>query len=262
MKKILKKIKGAYQKGFKYTTSYVYWHSKFFIFRLLKIKIVTTRYGVKCYSDYDDATFKYYFIGTYGFFYSNFLKYYPTDFIFIDVGANKGLYSLIAGRSKNCIKIISFEPIQSTFNHLEKNCLMNNILHKCDLHNFAISDTNEKRDISFNKYHTGIASLAVSNENKHSQIISINSINKTKLNNLIDHTHNDYIVKIDVEGFELTVIRELLKCDFANSITNIFYEVDERWMSPIPLEKILSEYGFNNFEKDGTGTHYNVMATR
>ncbi|MDG1010557.1 MAG: hypothetical protein P8O69_11345, partial [Amylibacter sp.] len=115
IKKILVKTKSAYKKGFFYTFFWPLWMLKSKLFNLFKFKNVHTRYGVKCVADFDDATFRTYFFGGYGFFYSNFLKSYASNFIFIDVGANKGLYSIIAAKNPNCEKVISFEPILETF---------------------------------------------------------------------------------------------------------------------------------------------------
>ena len=121
MKKILAKIKNAYHKGFFYT----FWRIKFSLFRFFKCEKVKIRYGIKCFSDFNDRTFRFYFLGIYGFFFSNYLKYYPSKFIFIDIGANKGLYTIIAAKNVNCQKVISFEPIPITYNFLNKNPLLN-----------------------------------------------------------------------------------------------------------------------------------------
>ena len=260
--KAYKIIYKAYKKGFRLTFLHVFWLSKFFLFRFFKVKKVLTRYDVKCFSDFDDATFKFYFLANYGFFYSDFLKHYSSNFVFIDVGANKGLYSVIAAKNLNCEKVISFEPIPSTYDYLTKNCSLNNIISKCELHNLAIGDACEERDISFNKLHSGTASLAMRDENEHSSVVTIRTVDKTTLNDLLAYKNKNYILKIDVEGFELTVLQELFKCDFAEAITNIFYEVDERWVSPSSIEKLLFGNGFNKFKKIGSGSHYDVMATK
>ena len=113
------------------------------------------------------------------------MKNYPTSFVFIDVGANQGLYSIIAAKNIKCEKVISFEPVNSTFSYLVKNCSLNNVTQKCDFYNLAISDTIENLKIFFNKNHTGKSSLAKSNQNYTDQAIKIKTINHLKLNKLI-----------------------------------------------------------------------------
>lgn len=261
--KVLEKIQKAYKKGFIYTFLFIFWRLKLKLFNLFKFKNVRTRYGVKCVSDFDDATFRFYFLGSYGFFYSNFLKSYASNFIFIDVGANKGLYSIIAAKNLNCEEVISFEPILETYEYLKQNCSLNDIIHKCQLHNLAISDACEVKKIPFDKYHSGKASIALEAESEQSNLVSIHTVDKSIFSDISVEDHKNYILKVDVEGFELTVLEEIFKCEFSHAITNIFYEVDERWVNPSSIEKLLSENGFKNFKKNGMDEiHYDVLASK
>jgi FkbM family methyltransferase len=262
MNKALTRIYNAYQKGFIYIFHQIIWRIKFYIFRFLKVKKVTTAYGVKCLSDFDDATFRFYFLASYGFFYSNFLRSYSSNFIFIDLGANKGLYSIIAAKNSNCEKVISFEPVPSTYDFLIKNCSLNNISKKCDLYNLAVSDICEVKKIYFNKLHSGKASLALLNDSDQSNAIHIRSVDKSIFDNLNPKKNQNYLLKVDVEGFEHIVLNEVFKCKFSNYITNIFYEVDERWIDPSCIKKLMLENGFTNFKKLGIGSHYDIMASK
>ena len=158
--------------------------------------------------------------------------------------------------------MISFEPIPSIYNDLRKNCSLNNIMSKCELHNFAISNEHGEKKIQFNKNHSGSTSLIERHKNKNSSLVTIKMINKTILNNLIKDKNKNYVIKIDVEGFELTVLQELFKCNFAPSISNIFYEVDNRWGDESLIKKLLLQNGFRNFKKIGKGHHYDVMAIK
>ena len=263
MSKILEIIYKAYKRGFVYTFLFITSRLKLALLSFFKVKIVHTPYGVKCFSDFNDETFRLYFLGVYGFFYSNFLKSYASNFIFIDVGANKGLYSIIAAKNENCEKVISFEPIPETYDFLTKNCSLNNIINKCELHNLAISNACEVKEISFNKFHSGMASLALSNENEQSNFVSIHTVDKSIFANFSIEHNKKYILKVDVEGFELTVLKEIFECEFSHAIINIFYEVNKRWVNPSTIEKLLSKNGFKNFEKHGDSeTHYDVMASK
>lgn len=258
--KILKKIHKAYRMGFLFSSVYVFWYLKFFFLRFFKVKKVQSRYGVKLYSDFYDVTFQLYFLASYGFFYSEFLKNYPSKFIFLDVGANKGLFTILAAKNLSCKKVISFEPVPLTYEFLKKNTVLNNIFNKCELHNLAISNSCGEKKITFDRNHSGLASLAFKNDNE--DFLKIRTVNKVLLDDLISSKNKNYILKIDVEGFEYTVINELFKCKFSEAITNIFYEIDERWVDPFLIEKILRDNGFKKFQKIGDKTHYDVMATK
>lgn len=262
MNNVLKRICNIYQRGFVYIFHQIIWRIKFYILRFFRVKKVTTAYGVNCLSDFDDITFRFYFLASYGFFYSNFLKSYSSNFIFIDLGANKGLYSIIAAKNTNCEKVISFEPVLSTYNFLIKNCSLNNVSNKCDLYNLAISDICEEKKIHFNKLHSGKTSLTFIKDNEQSNTINVRTVNKSIFDKLNSKRNKNYLLKVDVEGFEYIVLNEVFKCKFSNSITNIFYEVDERRTNPSDIEKLLLENGFKNFKKCGVGNHYDIMASR
>ena len=89
------------------------------------------------------------------------------------------------------------------------------------------------------------------------------SINNEKLCKYIkDHNHSKLIIKIDVEGHELEVLKQLINSPIWENVIEIFYEVDERWVDPFKIEIILKEAGINNFQKIGNGNHYDVLALK
>ncbi len=261
-KTLINKCKRAYEVGFFYTINHLFWNLKFFFLRLFGVNKVRSKYDVKLYADYDDATFRFYYFAIYGFFYSDYLSSYDSKFTFIDIGANKGLYTVLAAKNANCEKILSFEPIPSTFEYLKKNSALNDIAHKCDLHNLAISDKSEDIEIPFNSNHSGTASLATQNQLNVSETVKIRTVNYETLEAMFSSKAQNYVLKVDVEGFELTVLAEIFKCDFSKSISSIFYEVDEKWENPNLLENLLRNMGFSHFKKIGDGTHYDVLATK
>ena len=79
-------------------------------------------YNVKLFNpNFMDPTFRYCNGGAYGNFYSNYLSNLKTKFHYIDIGSNIGVYSLIASKNDNCIKIDAFEPNPKIFLNLKKN---------------------------------------------------------------------------------------------------------------------------------------------
>ena len=190
---------------------------------LFKPKIVKSAYGVYLNSNWGDATFNLCFNGTYGYFFSDFIKKLNKRYEFIDIGANQGIYSLIASNNTNIKRIFAFEPVEQTFKLLKKNIKINkftNIIAK----KFAISNYNGKTKIQFNKNHTGAATIDKryfdSSKNSH----SIKTVNFKVLNSLIK-SNDRKVVKIDVEGHELEVINQLIKTDFIKLIDFIYVEV-------------------------------------
>ncbi len=240
---------------------------KFVIWKFFKRKIVNSYYGVKLNANYDDATFRFYVTGTYGDNYWKHIKNKIKPFIFLDIGANQGLYTLAAAMNKNCVACFSFEPVSKTFELLKKNVIVNDLSSKCYLINKAITRKSGFYNISIKNNHSGVATLhhrnsLVGETNDNTE--TIEAISHIELNDLITNKDNlGLIVKIDVEGLEMDVIKELLKTQMAREITEIYFEVDERWVNYSDIEVLLKSNGYKFFSKTLTDTkHYDVYACK
>jgi len=235
------------------------------ISKFLRSKIVYSRYGIPFYENYGDNTFQLYITGGYGDFHWNRLKNLRYEFVYIDIGANQGLYSIAAAKNKFNKKVYSFEPVPVVFEKLKKNISLNKVEKKCSLINKAISDKNEKVNINYKFNHSGKSSLRNRKikSDKSPQVIEIETINYEKLCKYIkNQNHAKLIVKIDVEGYELVVLKQLINSPIWQDVTEIFYEVDERWVDPLEIKNTLVKAGFINFKKIGCGYHYDVLALK
>ena len=66
---------------------------------------VKSYYGVYFKKNWLDRTFRFYINGDYGSFFSSYLKELSFgNWCFIDIGANQGLYSIIASQNQNIRK--------------------------------------------------------------------------------------------------------------------------------------------------------------
>ena len=236
----------------------------YIILKFLRVKKVKSRYGVYFKSNFGDATFKFYILGYYGKFYWEFIKKKEGKFIFIDIGANQGLYSICAAKNKYCKKVYAFEPVLRTFKILKRNIVLNSLEHKTTLINKGIGAKKEKVQISINPNHSGAASLIKSLNTQDSFIENIEIIDGKDLIKLIKVSTTDQIsVKIDVEGYEESVITALISSSIVDQINDLFYEVDTKWTNPNKIELSLRKNGFTKFKKIGkSNTHYDVLASR
>lgn len=219
-------------------------------------------YGVWLKNRKNDLTWKFAVQGKYGFFYADWLKK-QKESIFIDIGANIGLYSLIAN-TNSCFKAIySFEPHPETYQFLTDNIQINQA-SKCIAHKLAISDRCEKQTIHVKPNHSGVATLReVKSSEGYQSSIEIECVDANTLDTLIQNPdHLPISIKIDVEGFELVVIQTLINTSFWPYVTNIYYEVDENYLDYKKLEAILLKQGFRFEAKNGDGGHYDLLFTR
>ena len=141
--------------------------------------------------------------------------------IFIDVGAYIGFYSILM--SGIFEKIYAFEPLQRNFKILNKNILTNNLGHKIKTYNFALGSKEEKLFGGSNRKGDLLQSSGFSladNTNNKSQEISI-----FRGDDIISLNNEIITIKIDVEGFELDVLKGLEKL----LINNLCYLQIEIW---------------------------------
>ncbi len=126
------------------------------------------------------------------------MHFLDSDDTFVDVGANIGVYSVLASGVAGA-KSISFEPIPSTFANLKRNIDFNNLQSKAELFNMGVGDKEEMLTFS--------NSLDAINHVIHDASFSgaTASVPVNSLDNLlVDKNVN--LLKIDVEGFEANVI--------------------------------------------------------
>ena len=224
---------------------------------------VRSNYGVWFQSNYRDSTFRIYIMASYGYFYWNRLSSIDKKFVFLDIGANQGLYSICASLNPNVQKVYAFEPVPATASFLSRNLKLNGVEGKCVVHQKAVSNKVGVSEIEINETHSGGATIAKRRIKGASQNhLEIETIDASSLNNIIESEDYSIFVKIDVEGHEAVVIAELLKCEFAQKITEIFYEIDENWVNPCEIQAILEAAGFQTKKVVGGKKHYDMLAWR
>ena len=238
---------------------------KFYFYKFFNIKIIKSKYGILFASNYQDKTFKFYITGAYGKYYWNRISQKKNKFIFLDIGANQGLYSICALLNPNCLKVYSFEPVLSTFQFLKKNIKINRVKKKSILVNKAISITNSKKKIFINRKHSGISTISYKNFNNANLIDTetIKTVNAIYLNKLVNNDDKfSIVIKIDTEGHETEVIKTLSKFNLIFFVDEIFYEINENWVNHNEIKNMLKNVGFKYFTKIGKGSEYDILATK
>ena len=153
-------------------------------------------------------------------FLSNNIKNYKKA-IFIDIGANKGIYSLLLAKEFGKLKTYSFEPVTKTFNEFVYNINLNNLKQNIKTFNFGISNTyGSKRMIALkrkNYIQSGGYSFNINNKKIYKD--NIIEYYKTKIGDrTIKFKKKNLFIKIDVEGYEEKVLKGLNKVMKNNKI--------------------------------------------
>ncbi len=154
----------------------------------------------------------------------------------LDIGSNIGNHMLYYCSRLGAKRVICFEP--NTFNHsvLCKNIELNNLQDFVTVHNVALGATGGKGiQKDFTNRNTGMNRI----EAVSSSDAGIASVDIVRLDDL-HYQHIDFI-KIDVEGFEVSVLKgaaETLKGSKAVVLIEVFKE------SQAEVDEIMTSYGY------------------
>jgi len=123
----------------------------------------------------------------------------PGD-LFVDIGANVGSYSVLAGGAVGT-DVLAIEPIPSTFEALLANVTLNGLSSRCRCVNVGLSDS-----VGVLQFTSDCGTVNHVVVDGYQGVASL-SVNVEPLDDLIGNSPVPTLVKLDVEGFELSVIR-------------------------------------------------------
>lgn len=167
------------------------------------------------------------------------LKAINRNDVFFDIGANRGSYTVLASKVGKC-KTISFEPAKSTFMALKKTIDTNGINKNVKALNLALSTNKGKVNFSLNKdttnfivddYYKGISTEV--------EVQTVDNISK-------DHSFPS-IVKIDVEGNELSVLKGAKKTLKSNNV-KIWIIEDSTFYTSKETKNFMEEFNYCPFK--------------
>ncbi len=122
--------------------------------------------------------------------------------IFLDIGANRGIYSIIAPTLFEYREIHAFEPNPEVSKILTKNVVLNNLQNKVQVHELALGAQAGTADFACDPMHKGggrIVSSASTKKNKV-PVIALDELEPG-----IDSKRVSF-VKLDTEGYEFSVL--------------------------------------------------------
>jgi len=226
-----------------------------FLGKIRKKTFEISSYGVYLRSRPQDLTFRYALNGNYGNFISDVIEGLKEPVDFLDIGANLGLYSLIAEKNQFVHAVHAFEPDPISFMYLTDNVSRNNC-EKTKKYNLAIGPENEKSYLTRTIGHSGGASLILNGTRLKTHRIKVEIVNHETLNSLIPHNNVAIFVKIDVEGFELKVLETLAKTRFFNQIKFFVVEFDDSRGTTNQILDFFQGNGFIEAGRSGNSNHF------
>lgn len=200
---------------------------------------------------------------------------------FIDIGANVGLFSLVASPIVGTTgQIISFEPCTGTYQRFEENISLNKFKN-ITIEKQAVSD--KKGTATLQLASDGYDAWNSIAEPAKGKVLNTEEINTISFDEFINNSKVDVkeisLIKIDVEGWELPVFiggKSFFAADDAPNLIVEFTEANaaNAGYSCTELYQKLVEYGYSMYTYDAKQnklipekmrTHYpylNIIATK
>ncbi|MEX2014112.1 MAG: FkbM family methyltransferase [Parcubacteria group bacterium] len=172
-----------------------------------------------------------------GRFYEQEMLQYLEKFDFdnstiVDVGAHIGNHSIYFATFTNCDKVLAIEPNPRTYSILAKNIKNNKLENRIETFNLALGDK------------AGKVSIQEGPDGKlgSSRVIEGNEIKVRTLDAILKNNGVVSLIKIDVEGYEVNVLRGAK--DILKKQSPLLAVEAQTWKAKRSLDKILHPLGY------------------
>jgi FkbM family methyltransferase len=169
----------------------------------------------------------------------------------IDVGANIGVYTLLACKHGNA-QIYAFEPNSQVLNHLAANVLLNGWSSRVAIHPFALGADDGEADLFLSPQNAEVATF------RPELMVGLFSypqqarVKVAHFDRLYQPEGLDVLVKIDVEGFEDDVLHGMERL-FARNRVTLLVEV---FLKDSPVAARLQSWGYEETGRSGYNYWY------
>ena len=134
--------------------------------------------------------------------------------MFVDVGANFGLFTVAIGRNVWCREVHAFEPDPRNFAQLMANIFLNELCEKVTAYPVALSNEDgrahlhlarARRGWDFGKFNFGTSSVVPDESLGTSDTTAV--VEKRRMDGILAPSGEAIAIKVDVEGHELEVLQ-------------------------------------------------------
>ena len=188
----------------------------------------------------------------------SWIESFPPSSVLYDIGANIGLYSIYAAKSKNC-RVLAFEPSFLNLELLFRNVQTNNLQDRITIIPLSLSNSTkienfymQEGDNTWGGAHNSSGST-VTQDGRFMEKYVISSQIAISLDLLVEvfKLPTPNYVKIDVDGLENLILQGALKS--LSKATGILIEVDEKNVSQdAEIAEILGNLGFSKLKSIDT----------
>jgi FkbM family methyltransferase len=188
-----------------------------------------------------------------------FMKLVQQSKLFLDLGANSGLYTLLACALNEDIEVVAVEPVPRVFDQLQKNVELNNWDARCTLVNRAVSNEAGKATLFIPLTGDGkISEMAYaaslrSDWEKNNDCCEEIEIEMVTVDQLCPPDKIVDLVKMDIEGVE-DIVLEGMQSIITRNHPSIIFEA-RPGSSKERIEDLLIGHGYNLWHLSTSGAH-------
>lgn len=168
--------------------------------------------------------------------------------IFLDIGANSGIYSLIFSKKFKQLNVYAIEPIKKTYNKLLRNINTNNLVDKITTFNFGLSNKRASLNVD-TKIKFGYRQSA----GYHVSEKGSETAEFIKGDSIIKYKNKNILIKIDTEGHEKFVLIGLENLILSNNII-LQIEIWEKNFNKV--DEVLNNYNLTFMKRIGNDYYY------
>jgi FkbM family methyltransferase len=186
------------------------------------------------------------------------------DFVFWDIGANYGAYSLLLSPYATCT--VSVEPSSQTFRHLSRSC--KEAEAKVILENCAVADSIGQCMLYLSSHHFGDHRTyrPFQQEHRKTELVKLTTIDDIAGAHFQSPPRNN-LMKIDVQGAECAVLRGAKHLISNSSTVFIFLEVWPKGLTEIgtsldELIDICRTYGLVPVDRSGKPYEWDLITSQ
>lgn len=177
-----------------------------------------------------------------------------------DVGANVGAYTLLAAKLVPQTTVVAFEPYIATFSHLWENIALNQCSEQVTPLCVALSGSSAIENLGISDPRAGSSEHRLGDKSFKFQqpALALRGDDAIKYLGL----NQPNLIKIDVDGYEVEVLRGMTKILDHSSLRTMLVEVQEG-TTELPVIEMLRSRGFQTQAPASTaGQTYNRIFTR
>jgi FkbM family methyltransferase len=225
-----------------------------------RLAFMPSVYGPRLLVTPGDRTFEL-CLGGYGPFVAAAIGAQDRPFVFLDLGANLGLFSLVALLNPHCRRVIAIEPSPEIFSNLEANIRHSGTSQVTALRGAIFEGSASQVAMSYEPAHSGMSRVLPTG----SAGIEVPVITAPMLDDALRRDADRIVVKIDIEGSEGDAIMVLRKTKAFARLDEIIVEVSERTLGAGGrgrLLQMLTDDGFEEIARSGGPAHYDARYRR